>query len=167
MKRFYILFITLLLFFSVLFAQQNRLQVSVNAMPGSQADWEMTLDWQSGIEQTGGILFQLPAGIQLVPLSVKLGDSELWLKKGNRLPQQDSVAVWDVTADGLILLFRPGLVKRGDDVIIRCHAGFNAALPEGSAIQLKEVTVQNGSLKPVEQSVASASIPPIPQKQEN
>jgi hypothetical protein len=167
MKRFYIFSIILFISTAWLYGQQNRLQVSIKALPQSQADWEMTLNWESGIALNGGILFQLPAGINMVPLSIQLDGAELWLLKGNSVPQQDSVVVWQVTPQGLILLFKSNLVKAGDGMLIRCQAQISNGLPEGSTVQVKEVTNQNGNLRLLEQSMASANIPSIPQKEEN
>ncbi len=158
MNRLLFLLFILVINTTFLFAQTDRLQVSVQPLEGSETDREMTIDWQSDRQLASGILIQLPEGSRAVPMSVRVNDTEMWLKKGDSLPGQDSVVVWQMNPDGLVLLFDAGLIGSGDRLTVRCQAVFPEQTAESSTLRIREVSMQDGQVVSGDADIASGSI---------
>lgn len=155
MNRFIVFVFILLINITFLPAQTDQLQVSVAPLSGSETDREMIIDWQASVQLSEGILIQLPQGVKAVPVSIRINDAEMWLKNGEAPPERDSVVVWQLNADGLVLLFDNGLLTNGDRLLIRSQASIPVAVPESNTIQIREVNVESDQLISGDQVLAS------------
>lgn len=107
------------LFSQILFAQQKNLTVQLQPVPKSAVNWETTLilEAQSGMEN--GLLIELPAGIKIVPVSVRLNDIDMYLQNVNEIPTNESVITWNLAEEGMVLLFSEGKFNPGDRLVLK------------------------------------------------
>jgi len=150
-----------------LFAQADNLTINVNRMSPQSADWEATFSWQSSLNLQNGLIFELSENMQVVPASVRVDDQEMWLKQGLEIPTNDSVVCWEVSPEGLILLFAENRINSGNRLAVRCHAAFTAAASDTATVQLREVRFRSGQAETQNSSLAEGIIPDISTFQEN
>jgi hypothetical protein len=107
------------LFSQILFAQQNELAVDLKPVAESDINWEttLTLDAQSGMES--GLLIEVPAGIKMVPLNVRINDKDLYLQNKGETPSIDSAINWELSAEGVTLFFAQGQYNSGDRLVLK------------------------------------------------
>ena len=137
-----ILFLIILpLLFTSLYAQSNDLIVNVNRMSGDTPDLEATFSWQSSRNIQSGLIFTLSENMTALPISIRLDDREMWLIKGLENPSNDTIVSWELSPDGLILLFSNGLVDNNSNLDVRCHASFTTGRGDTAMVEIREVTL--------------------------
>jgi hypothetical protein len=129
-------------------------------------DIEATFSWQSSRNIESGLIFSLSENIKAVPISIRIDNREMWLKKGLETPANDTIICWDLTPGGLILLFSNGLINNNTSLDVRCHASLTKGREDTAAVEIREVTFRNGESEISENSIASTSVPVV-NNQEN
>jgi len=106
-------------FSQFVFAQQNNLSVDVQPVSDSNINWEttLTLDARSGMEN--GLLIEIPSGLKMVLLSVRINQNEMFLQNTNETSSIESVISWDLSPEGVILLFQDGQFTTGDQIVMK------------------------------------------------
>jgi hypothetical protein len=147
--------ILLAFFSSLIFAQSNPLQIELTPL---QADVQVNLFWRSTV-RPAGLLIAVPAELQLVPISIEIDNRAIWLKNDAAVPARDSVITWQSTADGLILLFREGLVTDGSELAVSCHSNLASSRLDSTVIQLRAVQLTPGGIETASETISSGIIP--------
>jgi hypothetical protein len=102
------------IFSQILFAQQNNLAVDLQPVAESDINWEATLSLDAEVGMESGLLIEVPAGIKMVPLNVRINDKDLYLQNKRQTPSNESVINWDLSAEGVTLFFPDGQYNSGD-----------------------------------------------------
>ncbi|MCK5454438.1 MAG: hypothetical protein KAJ16_08750, partial [Calditrichia bacterium] len=152
-------FLIFALFITSLYAQSNDLVVNVSRMSEDTADLEATFSWQSSRNIQSGLVFTLSENMQAVPVSIRVDNREMWLKKGLETPANDTIICWDLAPEGLILLFSDGLISNNTSLDVRCHASFTRGRGDTATVEIREVTFRDGQSEINENPLANASIP--------
>jgi hypothetical protein len=150
-------FILILLVFlsSLIFAQSNPLQIELAPL---QSDVQVKLSWRSTV-RPAGLLLNVPAEVQLVPISIEIDNHAIWLKNDAAVPERDSVISWQSTPQGLILLFREGLITVGSELAISCHSNLANSRVDSAMVQLRAVQVTSGGVEAASPPISSGIIP--------
>jgi len=107
-----------------------------------------------------GVLIEFPDEIRIVPVSVKVNEKNYWLKNYNKIPEIDSVTNWQLTEEGLVLLFKENQVLNGDQLMINCLLTLIAKeLTDKEVIQIRRVNKTVDSYEITDQVIASKNIP--------
>jgi hypothetical protein len=167
MKYRYIFLILTIFWTTLLPAQTGDISTALNRMSDSSPDWELSLTVNLNFEPANGLTFQLPAGMKVIPVSIRLNGQEMWLQNKLAIPDRDSVIVWDFTAQGLSLFFRNGLLKNGDMLAISCHASIPQTDNFPATVILKEASLSDNSINLSERDYARGTIPLISNQEEN
>lgn len=142
-----------------LYAQSNDLIVNVSRMSGDTPDLEATFSWQSSRNIQSGLIFTLSENMKAVPISIRVDEREMWLKRGLETPVNDTIICWDLAPGGLILLFSNGLISNNTGLDVRCHASFTQGRGDTAVVELREVVFRDGESEISENSIAATSIP--------
>ena len=70
-------------FSQIVFAQQNNLSVDVQPVSDSTINWETTLTLDAQIGMENGLLIEIPSGLKMVLLSVRINQNEMFLQNTN------------------------------------------------------------------------------------
>jgi len=162
MYRSFIL-ILLVLFSGQIFSQSNPLQIELTTL---QSDVQVNLSWRSTV-RPAGLLLNFPEVVQLIPISIEIDNRAIWLKNDAAVPERDSVISWQSTPEGLILLFREGLLNNGSVLDVSCHSNLGKSQADSAVIQIRTVQASAGGIEAASQSVASGIIPARNMKTEN
>ena len=154
----------LLIFCSVqLLAQSNPLQIELTPL---QSDVQVNLSWRSTVRPTG-LLLNVPAEVQLIPISIEIDNRSIWLKNDAAIPDRDSVVSWQSTPDGLVLLFQEGLLDNGTLLEVRCHSNLASGVGDSAMVQLRSVEVTSGGIESAPAIISSGMIPARNRQTEN
>jgi hypothetical protein len=154
----------LLIFCSVqLYAQSNPLQIELTPL---QSDVQVNLSWRSTVRPSG-LLLNVPAEVQLIPISIEIDSRAVWLKNDPAVPELDSVISWQSTPDGLVLLFQEGLLDNGSVLEVRCHSNLASGVGDSAIVQLRSVQVSSGGIESASSVITSGMIPARNQQTEN
>jgi len=160
--------IAFFLFISInLMAQSAQFGISLEAVPGTSADWRLGISWTAANVPANGLQLTLPETIQLAPMDVRLNGRQLWLINEGALPSRDSVMAWQSGPQGVTLLYREGLVKNGDRLEIRFAAAVLAAEAASDTLQIREVNWRNNAAEITNRTLAEGIVPAIPNRDEN
>jgi hypothetical protein len=107
------------LFAQILFAQPGDLSVNLIKISPSDINWEMTLTLNAPAGTQSGFLIEIPSTIKMVPLSVRINQTDLWLQNSDQVATSDSVVNWVFMPDGVSFLFREGQLTPGDPMVIK------------------------------------------------
>ncbi len=147
-----------------MFAQANRLQISVNSNAENEPTLEFALAWDMNFNPTNGLKIETSQEIYLVPKSLMVNGKGMWLQNLTTIPEQDSVITWQSSPNGIILLFREDLIKNGDQLNINCNGSMKAGGEEPHGIYIKDVEWRSGNIEVSEQSFVNGSIPATPNR---
>lgn len=167
MKYRYIFLILTIFWATLLPAQTGDINATLDRMSDSVPDWELDLSVNLNFEPATGLAFQLPAGMKVIPVSIRLNGEELWLQNKLVIPDRDSVITWDFTAQGLSIFFRNGLLKNGDVLAITCHASIPKTDNFPATVSLKEASLSDTGINLSEQNFARGTISLISNQEEN
>jgi len=148
-------------------AQTGDINTALNRMSDSSPDWELSLTINLNFEPANGLTFQLPAGIEIIPVSIRVNGKEMWMQNKLAVPNRDSVITWDFTAQGLSIFFRNGLLKNGDVLAITCHASIPKTDNFPATVSLKEASLSDTGINLSEQNFARGTISLISNQEEN
>jgi hypothetical protein len=152
-------FLIFALFLTSLYAQSNDLVVTVSKMSEDTPDTEATFSWQSSRNIQSGLIFTLSENMKAVPISIRLDDREMWLKRGLESPSNDSIVCWELSPDGLILLFTNGLLNDNSNLNVRCHTSFTLGRGDTAVVEIREVIFRDGQTDVAANSLATDFIP--------
>ncbi len=159
MKKIFAFSLLLLLFSLPVFAQPGNLAIRMNPLPNTPYDWELTFDFVAPVNADGAFVLQLPEGLLPVPFTVKINGNTLWLQNLLTVPEDDSVIAWQFIPEGLLLLFKPGVLKQGDRVEINCLLTVKEPDKEPKEVTLKAVKWSAGKVQIDNRVLASGMIP--------
>ena len=145
------------------FAQSNPLQIELTPL---QSDVQVNLSWRSTV-RSAGLLLNVPAEVQLVPISIQIDDRSVWLKNDAAVPELDSVICWQSTPEGLVLLFREGLLDNGSLLEVRCHSNLAGGQGDSAIVQIRTVQVTSGGIESASSIISSGMIPARDRQTEN
>ena len=147
------------LFSTYLFAQQTNLTIDVQPVTDSAANWETTMSFTMQNSVASGVLFELPTGLKMVPLSVRINQNDMLLQNTSDTPSRESVISWDLSPEGIMLFFRPGQVNSGDQVEVRTMSTvIKNHLDENPTITMRTVQKNNQNVQISEAIESSANI---------
>ena len=66
-----------------------------------------------------GLLIEIPSGLKMVLLSVRINQNEMFLQNTNETSSIESVISWDLSPEGVILLFQDGQSTTGDRIVVK------------------------------------------------
>jgi hypothetical protein len=144
-----------------IFPQANQNQISIKVAQNGEAEWRFNLEWNSNFQPTDGIDVDLPETIMLIPVSIKINDGNLWLQNSAVIPEQDSVISWQSTPGSIILLFKSGLVRNGDQLTLLFNGSFLQKKSGGNIIQVRDVVWQSGTIETSDVVQATGTLPVI------
>ena len=147
-----------------IFAQAEKLQISVNSNAENEPTLEFALAWNMNFNPTDGLKIETSPEIYLVPKSLLVNGKSMWLQNLSTIPEQDSVITWQSSPNGIILLFREDLIKNGDQLNINCNGSMKTGGEEQHSIQIKDVEWSSGNLEVSEQSFVNGPIPATPNR---
>lgn len=158
-------FILIVLVFSstIIFAQSNPLQIELADL---QADVQVNISWRTTL-RPAGLLITVPAEVQLVPISIALDNRPLWLLKDSAVPKRDSVIAWQTTPEGLILLFREGLVENNQMLKLNCHSNLANSQVGPVEVQIRAVQATDSGIETASPVLSSGIIPARQTQTEN
>ena len=136
-------------------AQSNPLQIELTPL---QSDVQVNLSWRSTV-RPAGLLLNVPVEVQLVPISIEIDNRPVWLKNDPAVPELDSVISWQSTPEGLVLLFREGLLNNGSVLEVRCHSNLASGQGDSAVVQLRTVQVTSGGIESASSIISSGMIP--------
>jgi len=150
-------FILMMLVFSstVIFAQSNPLQIELAAL---QADVQVNMSWRATL-RPAGLLIAFPSDVQLVPISMAIDNRSLWLLNDSAVPARDSVIAWQITPEGLILLFREGLIENNQVLELSCHSNLANGQMGPVEVQIRAVQVTESGIETSSPVISSGIIP--------
>jgi hypothetical protein len=147
------------LFSTYLFAQQTNLTIEVQPVTDSGANWETTLSWSTQNAVETGVLFELPTGLKMVPLAVRINQNDMLLQNTSETPSDESVVSWDLSPQGIMLFFRPGQINSGDQIEVKTMSTLiKNHLDENPTITMRAVQKNNQDLQISETIESSANI---------
>ena len=142
-----------------LVAQPGGIRVQSNPLPNTRFDWELKFDFEVPNAVEGAFLLELPPDLQPVPVTVAVNGKQLWLQNLLSVPQGDSMVAWQLFPEGLLMLFKPGVLKQGDRVEINCLVTVKRAEEKTGEVALKAVIWSAGRVQIVNRALASGTIP--------
>jgi hypothetical protein len=162
MYRSFIL-ILLALFSAQVFAQSNPLRIELAPL---QSDVQVNLSWRSTV-RPAGLLLNVPAEVQLIPISIQIDNRAIWLINDSAVPARDSVIAWQSGPEGLILLFRQGLLDNGSVLDISCHSNLVSGVGDSALVQIRTVQVTSEGIESASSIITSGLIPARNRQTEN
>ncbi len=138
-----------------LYAQSNPLQIELTPL---QSDVQVNLSWRSTVRPSG-LQLNVPVEVQLVPISIEVDNRAVWFKNDPAVPDLDSVISWQSTPEGLVLLFREGLLDNGSMLEVRCHSNLASGVGDSAVIQIRTVQVSSGGIESASAIISSGMIP--------
>ena len=79
----------------------------------------------------------------------------MWLKKGLETPSNDTIICWDLSQEGLVLLFSEGVISNNTSVAVRCHASFATGRGDTATVEIRELTFRDGQAEMAANSLAT------------
>ena len=146
-------------FSQIVFAQQNDLSVDVQPVLDSNINWEttITLDAQNGMEN--GLLIEIPSGLKMVLLSVRINQNEMFLQNTNETSSIESVISWDLSPEGVILLFQDGQFTTGDRIVMKTMTTrIKKNLKDNAVINIRSIQNVNQTIQYSEDVKSSANL---------
>ena len=146
-------------FSQIVFAQQNDLSIDVQPVSDSNINWEttLTLDAQSGMEN--GLLIEIPSGLKMVLLSVRINQNEMFLQNTNETSSIESVISWDLSPEGVILLFQDGQFTTGDRIVMKTMTTrIKKNLKDNAVINIRSIQNVNQTIQYSEDVKSSANL---------
>ena len=152
---------TILLFMGLLaqivYGQSENLQIQTKPAAENDVSWETTLTITLPAAIQNGFLLELPAGLQMIPISVTENTRPLWLQNSDQPAAVDSVVSWQTTARGTVFMFRAGQTVSGDRLQIVAMTTLSGKRPDPQAlIGLRPYTPG----QPPGEAAASVALPP-------
>jgi len=128
----------------------------VQPVSDSNINWEttLTLDARSGMEN--GLLIEIPSGLKMVLLSVQ---NEMFLQNTNETSSIESVISWDLSPEGVILLFQDGQFTAGDRIILKTMIKKKKKnLKDDAVINIRSIQNVNQTIQYSEDVKSSANL---------
>ncbi len=158
-----LLFVVLILSTSLI-AQSNDLEVSLSPVAGTKADWDLNFSLNVNFPAGNGFSLQVPKGVMLIPVSLGINETEVWLQKANIISDHDSTVVWRSIADGLIFLYKDQLIKQGDRIQLKCIANIINTPLHTNEVTVSQVVRQADGFIAADQVSSSGLFPAIPNR---
>ena len=147
-------------FFSqVLFAQQNNLTIDLQPVGDSTINWETTLSLIAPDGVENGMLIEIPVGLKMVPLSTSINQTDMLLQNKTEVPSTDSVICWDISPQGIILIFRNGQLNSGDQITVKTMTTrIRKNLTDNAVVNIRSVQNVDSAIQYSEDVKSSANI---------
>jgi hypothetical protein len=130
------------------------------------AEWRFNLEWDSNFQPTDGLEINIPETLILIPVSIQVNRNALWLQNAEVIPQQDSVISWQSAPGSIVLLFKSGLVKNGNQLTLIFNGSFLQKETRENIIQVKDVVWQSGTIEISDVVQATGTLPAFPNIEE-
>lgn len=153
--------ILLIFVVSGLFGQQADVQLNLTPLSQTESDWEFELSVDFNFTPVSGLAVVVPEDVMLVPVSLKINNKRMWLQNLQFAPEPDSVVAWQRIADGLMFIYKQGMIQARDRMELKCISSLLKMPLEDRKVQLKEVVSQTDGLKVSNQIIASGEIPAV------
>ena len=144
-----------------LFSQQTNLTINLNPMPNTTRDYAIEINLVLPITPADGVAIEVPQEISIIPVALSLNDSQLWLQNILSIPSQDSVVAWQMVPEGIMMVFKNGLFKTGDEIKLQCISTMQNLDFSQNLVTAKEIVSQTDGLRVTDEGFASGSVPPI------
>ncbi len=164
LARFFHIFVVILWLMGNVLAQNNDLNISLKPLSNAKTDWEFTLEAQLSFTPENGIVFQVPVELMVVPVSITVNGNKFWMQNLLTVPEKDSVVAWQIVPEGLMLLFKKGIIRRGDKIKLVCIANILKKKFKSNKVFLKKIVFRPDGLKVSSQPLASGTLPAIPNR---
>ncbi len=143
-----------------LIAQDIMLDLTVQRIEQTESNWDLNIILNSSMRLQLGLLIEFPNEIRIVPVSVKVNEKNYWLQNHNRIPEIDSVTSWQLTEEGLVLLFKEKEVLNGNQLKVNCILTLIAKeLTDGEVLRIRRVNKTVDNYEITDQVIASKNIP--------
>jgi len=141
----------------IVYGQSENLQIQVKPVAENDVSWETTLTITLPAAMLNGFLLELPAGVQMIPISVTENTRPLWLQNSSQPAVIDSVVSWQTTTQGPVFMFRDGQAGSRDQLQIVTMTTLSGKRPGPQAlISLRPYTPG----QPPGEAAASVALPP-------
>ncbi|MEJ2636469.1 MAG: hypothetical protein P8184_14400 [Calditrichia bacterium] len=164
MKFKLLLLFVVLILTTNLTAQSNNLEVSLSPVAGTKADWNLDFSLNIGFAAGNGFALKVPNGVMLIPVSLRINETEVWLQKANTISDRDSTVAWRNIAEGLIFLYKDQLIKQGDRIQLECIANIINTPLQTNEVTVSQVVRQADGFIASDQVSASGLFPAIPNR---
>ena len=139
-------------------AQAQDLDLIFERQGDDNLNWEMTIIFTVTNATQSGMLVEIPEQIRVVPMNVQINQNDIWMQNSEQVPQIDSLTTWHSVDEGLIFLFRDGLLSSTDQLQMTCMATLlEKQIPSEAVIQIRSV-VNTNPIQISEQIIASRNI---------
>lgn len=143
-----------------LIAQDIMLDLSVQRIAQTESNWDLNIILNSSMRLQPGVLIEFPNEIRIIPVSVKVNEKNYWLQNYNRIPEIDSVTTWQLTEEGLVLLFKENEVLNGNQLKVNCILTLIAKeLTKEKVIRIRRVNKTVDNYEITNQVIASKNVP--------
>jgi len=147
------------IFSQIVFAQQNDLTIDLQPVADSKINWETTLTLVASDDVSSGMLIEIPSAIKMVPLGTRINQNEMLLQNKSEVPSTDSVICWDLSKDGIILLFRDGQLNSGDQIIVKAMTTrVKRNLDENAVVNIRSIQNADSPIQYSEDIKSSANL---------
>ncbi len=153
-----------LIFWGSAWAQNKNLDIALTPIANTKTDWEFRLSGKLNFNPEDGIVIQIPGEMMIVPISVSVNGKKMWMQNLLTVPEKDSVIAWQIVPEGLMLLFKRGLIRQGDQLNLLCIANLLKKDLTNKTVYLKKIVSKPDGLKVSTQPLASGTIPSIPNR---
>jgi hypothetical protein len=161
MKIFNIILFMISILTLNLFSQQTNLSVNLNPIPNTTRDYTVEINLVLPITPADGVAIEAPQEISLIPVAISINESQLWLQNLSSIPSQDSVVAWQLVPQGMLMVFKNGLFKSGDEIKLRCISTMQNPDLSQNLFNAKEIISQTDGLRIANESFASGIMPQI------
>ena len=157
-------FLMVILLSGSVLAQNKELSISLKPLSNTKTDWEFSLEAQLNFSPENGIVLQVPGELMVVPVSITVNDRKFWMQNLLTVPEKDSVVAWQIVPEGLMLLFKKGVIRQGDKIRLVCIANILKKEFKSNTVYLKKIVSRPDGLKVSTQPLASGTLPAIPNR---
>ena len=138
MKTLSIIFISCVLIFNVVIAQNGGLNIEIQKIQDTN-NWDFNLQYQFTNPVKIGVFVELPNKLIVTPISIKVNDQDLWLKNTNEISENDLVVHWEYVENGLILRFTDNLIQSGNQLSLNGLSSTSNNLDDDTVISIKQM----------------------------
>lgn len=155
-----IFYIVVFLLATNVFSQIDTLNIQIANTPGTEFNFDLILTIKSPVELNPGVLFEIPAELNAIPVSIQVDKKKYWLKNSPEVSTFDNVATWQITERGLIVLFKKDQILESRKLEVECLITLmDKENSKQKAVQLHKLIMQGNTYHVAKQIFIRKKLP--------
>jgi len=135
---------------------------TINMTPKAETGktWDMVLTIDLNESLRDGLALELPVNMDGVPVSVRLGNENMWLKQSEESPTLDQTLTWFKDDSGRVILrFTENRLNAGDQLVVQCAAQMKQQPAQEARVALKRLDRVGQNVRTSDQELDNRLLP--------